>query len=91
MEDDPNRLIYPPIGRGDLDPLGRTSGGMIFDPFSGNRFRPELGPPSNMPRGALPPGARYDPMGPTAETRFSGPDPDHLPPPRGPRFGGNFM
>ncbi|KAH7636668.1 proteasome inhibitor pi31 subunit-like protein [Dermatophagoides farinae] len=89
---DPNRLIYPPIGRGDLDPFGQgIGGGMLFDPFSGNRFRPERGPPVNMPRGALPPGARYDPVGPLPDARFFRPDPDHLPPPRGPGFDRSFF
>lgn len=90
LENDPNRLINPPIGRGDLgnsyfyilitfmaitffkiDPFGHgIGGGMIFDPFSGNRLRPERGPPMNWPRGAVPPGARYDPIGPTPDARF---------------------
>ncbi|XP_027194469.2 proteasome inhibitor 31 kDa [Dermatophagoides pteronyssinus] len=92
LEDDPNRLINPPIGRGDLDPFGHgIGGGMIFDPFSGNRLRPERGPPMNWPRGAVPPGARYDPIGPTPDARFFRPDPDHLPPPHGPSFDGHFM
>ena len=57
-------------GRADLDPLhfdpaGR--GGMIFDPFRGQDHR---NIPSNLPPGAVPPGARFDPFGP--------PDPDDL-------------
>lgn len=52
-----------------------------------------LGPqplPGQLPRGAVPPGARFDPFGPVPRGgsrtdprsgRFAGPDPDHLPPP----------
>lgn len=54
------------VGRGDLDPLGRgLGGGMLMDPrhmpFGG---RPQPGVPSNLPPGAVPPGARFDPFGP---------------------------
>ena len=52
------------VGRGDLDPLGGgLSGGMLMDPRHG-RFRPQPGVPSNLPPGAVPPGARFDPFGP---------------------------
>ncbi|XP_052097246.1 proteasome inhibitor PI31 subunit-like isoform X1 [Mytilus californianus] len=71
------------VGRGDLDPFGRTGGGMVFDPFhpGGRRGRPDpsAGLPGRLPRGAVPPGARFDPFGPPGTG--PGPDPDHLPPP----------
>ncbi|XP_071142842.1 proteasome inhibitor PI31 subunit-like [Mytilus edulis] len=71
------------VGRGDLDPFGRTGGGMVFDPFhpGGRRGGPDpsAGLPGRLPRGAVPPGARFDPFGPPGTG--PGPDPDHLPPP----------
>ncbi|XP_075210898.1 proteasome inhibitor PI31 subunit-like [Lycorma delicatula] len=54
-------------GHADLDPLGRgTGGGMIFDPMGSRHpgIQPGLGIPGQLPRGAVPPGARFDPMGP---------------------------
>ncbi|KAF7494415.1 Proteasome inhibitor PI31 subunit [Sarcoptes scabiei] len=82
---DPQSLINPRIGGADLDPLGQgIGGGMIFDPFAGNALRPRIGPRPNLPPGMLPPGARYDPVGPIPDDIFFRPDPDHLPPP-GPR------
>jgi proteasome inhibitor subunit 1 (PI31) len=84
------------IGRSDLDPLGNTvgggGGGMIFDPM--HRMRTPsagmggLGGPA-LPRGAVVPGARFDPFGPpelfppsrAGNHYFGSPDPDHLPPP----------
>lgn len=72
------------IGRGDLDPFARGQGaGMLFDPMRGGR--PQFGPdpnaglPGNLPRGSIPPGARFDPFGPPGMRPQ--PDPDHLPPP----------
>ena len=59
------------IGRSDLDPFGTNfdpssgTSGMIFDPF---RHPDRRQIPTNLPRGAVPPGARFDPFGP--------PDPD---------------
>lgn len=63
---------------------------MLFDPFA-NRGRPNpLGPEPGypgLPRGAVPPGARFDPFGPPGlgpgrgGNRRPGPDPDHMPPP----------
>eukprot|EP01132_Coremiostelium_polycephalum_P000631 gene631-782_t len=49
--------------------------------------------PERLPRGAVPPGARFDPFGPPlrgpgGNNRFSGPDPDHLNPPG---FNNNFF
>jgi proteasome inhibitor subunit 1 (PI31) len=89
-----------PLGQGDLDPFsGGGGGGMIFDPLrvgrqSGNRYG-GIGDPR------VPPGARYDPLGPFPAGPHPGgggiggrrpprqyPDPDHLPPP-GP--GGDFF
>lgn len=78
------------IGRSDLDPLGSFappgSGGMIFDPFPLSRPPPGLGVPGGLlPRGAVPPGARFDPIGPDVRPipppRRPPPDSDHLPPP----------
>ncbi|CAH3158291.1 unnamed protein product [Pocillopora meandrina] len=89
-----------PFGYGDGDrfpgyPGG--SGGMLMDPFRaggmGGVGPGRLGPqplPGQLPRGAVPPGARFDPFGPVPRGgsrtdprsgRFAGPDPDHLPPP----------
>lgn len=75
-------VIFPSIGGADLDPLGRgVGGGMLFDPFSpANRIppgNPLLDPMAkNLPPGAVPPGARFDPFGP--------PQPGNI----GPKFGG---
>lgn len=61
-------------------------GGMLFNP-------PGMGPRGSfvdpsLPRGAVPPGARFDPINPVnphgprqPPTRFNHPDHDHLPPP----------
>lgn len=85
---------YPPpdnYGRSDLEPFGgfdplRSGGGMIFDPFRGGNRNPRI--PSNLPPGAVPPGARYDPFGPpmpddlTGQSAMrAGPNPSHLRPP----------
>lgn len=72
------------IGRGDLDPLGRGGGGMLFNP-PGMPFRPGM-PRDPLRPGGMPgviPGARFDPFGPIDPNRHGrmGPDPDHLPPP----------
>ncbi|CAH1774476.1 unnamed protein product [Owenia fusiformis] len=87
------------IGRGDLDPLaGGRGGGMLMDPSRGGfplggGMNPDIGlpGPARLPRGAVPPGARFDPFGPpppdlvpSGEPRGGhrvGPDNDHLPPP----------
>ncbi|KAK2704571.1 proteasome inhibitor PI31 subunit-like [Artemia franciscana] len=58
-------------GRGDLDPTGRSRGGMIMDPFG--RGRPDWEGSHGLPRGAVPPGARFDPVGPM--------NPDEVTPP----------
>uniref|UniRef100_A0A8C6HCW1 Proteasome inhibitor PI31 subunit n=1 Tax=Mus spicilegus TaxID=10103 RepID=A0A8C6HCW1_MUSSI len=59
-------------------------GGMIVDPLRSGFPRvlidPSSGLPNRLPPGAVPPGARFDPFGPTG-TSPSGPNPDHLPPP----------
>lgn len=56
------------IGRRDLDPLAHGGGGMMMDPFrSGGGYPfsdPSAGLPQRLPRGAVPPGARFDPFGP---------------------------
>nr|CAD7401100.1 unnamed protein product [Timema cristinae] len=93
----PERLLRNPerhplrIGQDDLNPLGRTGGGMIFDPFNsrgrGGIPDPGIGIPGGLPRGSIPPGARFDPFGPPGSTPNPGrfgrgpPDADHLPPP----------
>ncbi|RZF41835.1 hypothetical protein LSTR_LSTR005297 [Laodelphax striatellus] len=85
----------PPIdpfdyGRSDLNPFG-SGGGMLFDPLGGGR-RPRIpglpgdGVPGGLPRGAVPPGARFEPFGPSNPDGRRGPnapqpDPDHMPPP----------
>jgi len=81
----------PPYGGADLDPLGRAQGGMIMDPraFPGPFGVGPRNPAPGLPRGAIPPGARFDPFGPlpgigpipNRNPRHSGPDPDHMPPP----------
>lgn len=71
------------IGRGDLDPLGRGGGGMLFNP-PGMPFQPPLpGVPGRNPLPGVIPGARFDPFGPPEPGRIGrmGPDPDHFPPP----------
>jgi len=81
----PPESIFPQIGRGDLDPFGRNplgpGSGMIFDPFHPG-YRPPL--PGDLPRGAVPPFARFDPFAPpnpdTGRTR-SGPNPNNFKPP----------
>ncbi|KAL9961793.1 hypothetical protein ACROYT_G030813 [Oculina patagonica] len=89
-----------PFGYGDGDRLPGhpgASGGMLMDPFRtggmGSTGGQGFGPPPHpgqLPRGAVPPGARFDPFGPvppggsradSRSGRFAGPDPDHLPPP----------
>ncbi|KAI5645020.1 PI31 proteasome regulator domain-containing protein [Phthorimaea operculella] len=92
----PNLWDLPPaglpnIGRSDLDPFapaGGAGGGMIFNPFAPRRDieNPGLGIPGGLPRGAVPPGARFDPFappgaGPMPGRRQPPPDADHLPPP----------
>ncbi|XP_026319953.1 proteasome inhibitor PI31 subunit [Hyposmocoma kahamanoa] len=77
----------PSIGRSDLDPFAPPGGGMIFNPFGPRRDieNPGLGIPGGLPRGAVPPGARFDPFappaGPPVGRRPGAPDADHLPPP----------
>ncbi|NXG45948.1 PSMF1 inhibitor, partial [Psilopogon haemacephalus] len=80
----PSPLSPFAVGGEDLDPFGGRSGGMIMDPLRSGVPRPGMDPssgiPGRLPRGAVPPGARFDPFGPLGAGR-SGPDPDHLPPP----------
>ncbi|RVE51137.1 hypothetical protein evm_004280 [Chilo suppressalis] len=65
----------------------RTGGTKLFNPFNprGNPENPGLGIPGGLPRGAVPPGARFDPFGPPGGPmpgrRPPPPDADHLPPP----------
>ncbi|XP_029206287.2 proteasome inhibitor PI31 subunit-like [Acropora millepora] len=92
--------VAGPFGYGDGDRMPGhpgVSGGMVMDPFrsggmgsmGGDMFRPPRNP-GQLPRGAVPPGARFDPFGPvppggsrtdSRSGRFAGPDSDHLPPP----------
>ncbi|KAF6207739.1 hypothetical protein GE061_016187 [Apolygus lucorum] len=54
------------VGARDLDPFAR-GGGMIFNPFEprhGGIPDPGAGIPGGLPRGSIPPGARFDPFGP---------------------------
>ncbi|CAK1540264.1 unnamed protein product [Leptosia nina] len=78
----------PNIGRSDLDPFAPGGGGMIFNPFGPRRDieNPGLGIPGGLPRGSVPPGARFDPFGPPGVGPRPGrrpppPDADHFPPP----------
>lgn len=89
-----NPPVHDPFGFGDADRLpGHVgSGGMFMDPFHQRHRGPEsdFGHPG-LPRGAVPPGARFDPFGPIPPNggmggnprsgRFSGPEPDSLRPP----------
>lgn len=91
--------VHPvPLGRDDLDPLGgfnpfRPMGSMPPLPGGGGMlFRPP-GPASlpggslGVPRGSIPPGARFDPFRPPDPERFpirrpsNRPDNDEFPPP----------
>ncbi|XP_014475550.1 PREDICTED: proteasome inhibitor PI31 subunit [Dinoponera quadriceps] len=82
------------VGAADLYPGGQ-GGGMIFNPFGGHPYArvPEsLGIPGILPSGAIPPGARFDPivppdLEPPRPSRLR-PDADHLPPPG---YGDMFM
>lgn len=91
--DIPDAWDLPPahirnIGRSDLDPFAPSGGGMLFNPFTPGRNpdEPGIGIPGGLPRGAVPPGARFDPFGPPGigprpGRRPAPPDSDHLPPP----------
>lgn len=82
------------VGRNDLDPFSNLDplrpggrivtppggGGMLFEPPRGNRFDPagNLG----VPRGSVPPGARFDPFRPPGTGGSRRPNPgDEFPPP----------
>ncbi|XP_028404331.1 proteasome inhibitor PI31 subunit-like [Dendronephthya gigantea] len=87
-------LMFDPRGFGDPDllPGHPGTGGMFMDPFHQRNRRPEgdFGHPG-LPRGAVPPGARFDPFGPPhpdggiggnpRSGRYGEPGPDHLRPP----------
>ncbi|KXJ20526.1 Proteasome inhibitor PI31 subunit [Exaiptasia diaphana] len=83
-----------PYGDGDRFPGHPGGGGMLMDPFRTGGGLPSMpgtgSVPGQLPRGSVPPGARFDPFGPvppggargdTQSGRFAGPDPDELPPP----------
>jgi len=83
------------VGRADLDPFARGGGGMMMDPRGfpspprpGMPANPFPGMPGGLPPGSVPPGARFDPIGPHMGGRV-GPDPDHERPPDG--FDDMFM
>lgn len=95
--DDYGRSDLDPF-RGGFDPLrgpggGMAGGGMVFDPFRGSN-RPMI--PGNLPPGAVPPGARFDPFNPPMPDDLTGgmsamragPNPSHL---RPPNFEDQFM
>ncbi|XP_054919423.1 proteasome inhibitor PI31 subunit-like isoform X3 [Dermacentor andersoni] len=74
------------LGQRDLDPFfgGRSGGGMIMDPRELTRpLHPNPGATiPGLPRATFPPGARFDPFGPSSTNdpagfRFAGPNPDH--------------
>lgn len=69
------------VGGADIDPLGQGVGGMYMDPrrFGFPSPYPDGGHP-RLPRGAVPPGARFDPFGPPGVHRGE-PDNDEAPPP----------
>ncbi|XP_064480295.1 proteasome inhibitor PI31 subunit-like [Ornithodoros turicata] len=78
------------VGQRDLNPFypPGVGGGMLMDPRQMPRPHhsdPGVGFPG-LPRGAVPPGARFDPFSPPNPNnpgvpRGIGPNPDHLPPP----------
>lgn len=95
-------LQSPPVGGADLDPLGRgIGGGNIMNPRDLRDIRaPHQGGgqssgETNLPPGAIIPGARFDPFGPPTPpddpsrrvppgqtpTGPPGPNPDHFRPP----------
>lgn len=74
------------VGVRDLNPFfgGYSGGGMIMDPRELTRpLHPNPGATiPGLPRASVPPGARFDPFGPSstndpASFRFAGPNPDH--------------
>lgn len=77
---------FPNIGGSDLNPFG-VGGGMIFDPLRRQPGRPQNpwdGGVGGLPRGSVPPGARFDPFFPPTGGRNNprgAPDADHLRPP----------
>lgn len=78
------------VGRGDLNPLGRGSGGgMIFSPPSLNPFAGNLGPNSFPDNRNIPPGARFDPFTPPDGTGRINPNATHFRPP--PDFDDMYM
>ncbi len=93
----PTSLLDPRYGESDLNPFGGgigPGGGMIIDPEQA--MRGMIDPLGRVPGrgggfgGMVPPGARFDPIGPPMMpqrgrgprgSRFNNPDPDGLNPP----------
>lgn len=75
-----------PVGRGDLDPLGRGGPGNLFPFPSHPDFR--LGPDNGGGFGPGAPRPRFDPFGPPERGIRPNPNPDHMPPPG---FGGDYF
>lgn len=89
------RRQFPNFGESDLYPFGGgLGGGMMFDPLRArprHPLDPGLGAIGGLPRGAIPPGARFDPFGPPGNNfgnRRNFPDPDHF---RMPGYDDMFM
>ncbi|XP_059481091.1 proteasome inhibitor PI31 subunit [Neocloeon triangulifer] len=90
--------IPDPLRVGDRDlnpfaPFGAPGGGMLMEPPRGRIPLPDrdFPGPGMLPRGAVPPGARFDPILPGMPGRRSGPDPDHMRMPGAPNFDNMFM
>lgn len=82
-------LMEPPRGRILLPDRDFPGPGML--PRFANQYNLQHKTILNF-RGAVPPGARFDPFMPGGlPGRRGGPDPDHLPMPGGNNFGNMFM
>ncbi|XP_065345895.1 proteasome inhibitor PI31 subunit [Cloeon dipterum] len=88
----PNLVDPFRVGERDLNPLAPMGpgGGMLMEPLRRGLIMPDRNFPG-LPRGAVPPGARFDPIMPGMPGRRAGPDPDHLPMPGGNNFDNMFM
>lgn len=92
---DPFHTEFDPssVGSRDLNPFAPIGqgGGMLLENPRGRVPGPmrDFPVPGMLPRGSIPPGARFDPINPMHPGRRVGPDPDHLPMPG--RFDDMFM